>query len=84
MKTLIQGCETQEQFDLLIGMTSITSKPKIAALRAYLVEGLPARRAYARFGVTQQHFSLALLTLSINARLAMEYVAARNSGKTPS
>ena len=79
MKTLVQGCETPAQFDLLIAMTRFTSKPKIAALRAYLVDGVPAQRCYARFGVSQQSFSLALLTLNMNASLAMDYVAARNS-----
>ena len=53
MKTLIQGCESAEQFEILLKLTGITSEDKKNALRAHLVEGLPAKRAYARFHVTQ-------------------------------
>lgn len=75
MKTLIQGCETEEQFEVLLKLTGITSENKKNALRAYLVEGLPAKRAYARFHVTQQHFSQALMLLNKKADLAMQYAA---------
>jgi hypothetical protein len=64
MKTLIQGCESTEQFEILLKLTGITSEDKKNALRAHLVEGLPAKRAYARFHVTQQHFSQALMLLN--------------------
>ncbi len=77
MKTLVQGCETAEQFEVLLSLTGIRSQAKINALRAYLVDGLPASRAYARFYVTQQHFSQALATLNRKADLAMQYVAAK-------
>jgi hypothetical protein len=79
MKTLIQGCETAEQFEVLLLLTSISSQAKKDALRAHLVDGLPANRAYARYGVTQQHFSQALSTLNRAADLAMRYVATNNS-----
>lgn len=75
MKTLIQGCESAQQFDILLMLTSISSQAKKDALRAHLVDGLPAKRAYARFGVTQQHFSEALATLNQKADLAMQYAA---------
>lgn len=75
MKTLIQGCETAQQFEILLKLTSISSQAKKDALRAYLVDGLPAKRAYARYGVTQQHFSEALATLNQKADLAMQYTA---------
>uniref|UniRef100_UPI003568AC81 hypothetical protein n=1 Tax=Shewanella sp. TaxID=50422 RepID=UPI003568AC81 len=51
----------------------INSEAKQNALRAYLVDGLPAKRAYVRFGVTQQHFSNALARLNKAADLAMQY-----------
>ena len=73
MKTLVQGCESAEQFGILLKMTRIESEAKQNALRAYLVDGLPAKRAYARFGVTQQHFSSALARLNKAADLAMQY-----------
>jgi hypothetical protein len=57
MKTLVQGCETAEQFEVLLMLTSISSQAKKDALRAHLVYGLPAKRAYARYGVTQQHLA---------------------------
>lgn len=79
MKTLIQGCETAEQFEVLLKLTGITSENKKNALRAYLVEGLPAKRAYARFHVTQQHFSQALKLLNKKADLAMQYAALQKS-----
>lgn len=79
MKTLIQGCETAEQLEILLQMTNITSENKKNALRAYLVDGLPAKRAYARFHVTQQHFSQALLQLNKKAELAMEYATLNKS-----
>jgi hypothetical protein len=74
MKTLIQGCESAEQFEVLLKLTGISSEDKKNALRAHLVEGLPAKRAYARFHVTQQHFSQALMLLNKKADLAMQYV----------
>lgn len=79
MKTLIQGCETAEQFEVLLKLTGITSENKKNALRAHLVEGLPAKRAYARFHVTQQHFSQALMLLNKKADLAMQYAALQKS-----
>ena len=39
MKTLIQGCETAQQFEILLKLTSISSQAKKDALRAYLVDG---------------------------------------------
>ncbi|MGI2131506.1 PapB/FocB family fimbrial expression transcriptional regulator [Shewanella baltica] len=81
MKTLIQGCESAEQFEVLLQLTGITSEDKKNALRAHLVEGLPAKRAYARFHVTQQHFSQALMLLNKKADLAMQY-AELNKVKT--
>jgi hypothetical protein len=75
MPTLVQGCETAEQFEVLLMLTSISSQAKKDALRAHLVDGLPANRAYARYGVTQQHFSQALATLNRTADLAMRYAA---------
>jgi hypothetical protein len=79
MPTLVQGCETAEQFEVLLMLSSISSQAKKDALRAHLVDGLPAKRAYARYGVTQQHFSQALATLNRAADLAMRYVATNNS-----
>lgn len=79
MKTLIQGCESAEQFEVLLKLTGISSEDKKNALRAHLVEGLPAKRAYARFHVTQQHFSLALILLNKKADLAMQYVVLQKS-----
>jgi hypothetical protein len=73
MKTLVQGCESAEQFGILLKMTRLESEAKQNALRAYLVDGLPAKRAYARFCVTQQHFSNALARLNKAADLAMQY-----------
>jgi hypothetical protein len=73
MKTLVQGCESAEQFGILLKMTRIESEAKQNALRAYLVDGLPAKRAYARFGVTQQHFSNVLARLNQAADLALQY-----------
>lgn len=75
MKTLIQGCESAEQFEILLQLTGISSENKKNALRAHLVEGLPAKRAYARFHVTQQHFSQALMLLNKKADLAMQYAS---------
>lgn len=63
-------------------MTGITSENKKNALRAYLVDGLPAKRAYARFNVTKQHFSLALINLNRVAALAMDYTAAKKAELT--
>ena len=80
MKVLVQGCEKPAQFDVLIAMTGITSEAKINALRAHLVEGFPASRCYARFGVTQQHFSTALNQLNKKAVLAQQYVALGKGG----
>lgn len=79
MKILIQGCESAEQFEVLLKLTGITSENKKNALRAHLVEGLPAKRAYARFHVTQQHFSQALKLLNKKADLAMQYAALQKS-----
>lgn len=42
MKTLIQGFESAEQFEVLLQLTGITSEDKKNALRAHLVEGLLA------------------------------------------
>lgn len=79
MKTLIQGCESAAQFEVLLKLTGISSEDKKNALRAHLVEGLPAKRAYARFHVTQQHFSQALILLNKKADLAMLYAALQKS-----
>ncbi|MCS6178940.1 adhesin biosynthesis transcription regulatory family protein [Shewanella baltica] len=76
MKTLVQGCESAQQFDILLMLTSISSQAKKDALRAHLVDGLPAKRAYASYGVTQQHFSAAL---NKKADLAMQYAASNNN-----
>ena len=73
MRSLVQGCESPEQFEILLQLTGITSENKKNALRAHLVEGVPAVRAYARFHVTQQHFSKALMLMNRKADLAMRY-----------
>ncbi len=78
MKTLIQGCEKPAQFDKLIAMTRITSVPTCNALRAHLVDGFPASRCYARFGISQQNFSRALQRVNAAAALAMDYVAGKS------
>ncbi|MCU8032741.1 MULTISPECIES: adhesin biosynthesis transcription regulatory family protein [unclassified Shewanella] len=82
IKVLIQGCEKPDQFELLLAMTGITSEAKQNALRAHLVEGFPPSRCYARYGVTQQHFSAALAKLNSKADLAMQYVAAKSMAVT--
>ncbi len=73
MKVLVRGCETAEQVEILLKLTGISSDNIKQALRAYLVEGFPASRCYARFGVTQQHFSRALAKLNQKAELAMQF-----------
>ena len=37
---LLQGMESQERFDIILGFTSIRSKPIIEALRRHYVDGL--------------------------------------------
>ncbi len=37
---LLQGMESQERFDIILGLTSIRSKPIIEALRRHYVDGL--------------------------------------------
>ncbi|NRB24055.1 PapB/FocB family fimbrial expression transcriptional regulator [Shewanella sp.] len=73
LPTLVQGHETAEGVAVLIKLTRITSKAKVNALHAHLVDGLPAKRAYWRYQVTQQHFSDALARLNRAADLAMQY-----------
>lgn len=75
MKTLVQGCENAEQVEILLKLTGISSDNIKNALRAYLVEGFPASRCYARYGVTQQHFSRALVTINQKADLVMQFAA---------
>ncbi len=74
MKVLVRGCETAEQVEILLKLTGISSDNIKQALRAYLVEGFPASRCYARFGVTQQHFSRALAKLNQKAELLIQLV----------
>lgn len=81
MKVLVQGCETLDQFEVLLLLTGITSENKKNALYAHLVEGFPASRCYARYGVTQQHFSQALATLNQKADLAMQYAVLQKKRK---
>jgi len=73
LPTLVQGHETTEGVAVLIKLTRITSEAKINALHAYLVDGLPAKHAYWRYQVAQQHFSDALARLNRAADLAMQY-----------
>ncbi|NRD73239.1 hypothetical protein HQQ94_08280 [Shewanella sp. VB17] len=70
---LFPGHETVSGIDALINMTRITSEAKINALKAHLVDGLPAKHAYWRHHVDQQHFSEALRKLNRAAELALKY-----------
>ncbi|WP_108944107.1 PapB/FocB family fimbrial expression transcriptional regulator [Shewanella halifaxensis] len=72
-RVLVQGHETREGLAVLFRLTRITSQNKIDALMAHLVDGLPAKRAYWRYHVTQQHFSQALAKLNKAADLALQY-----------
>ncbi|MEE1981369.1 PapB/FocB family fimbrial expression transcriptional regulator [Shewanella xiamenensis] len=74
MKTLVQGCESAQQIEILLKLTGISSDNIKNALRAYLVEGFPASRCYARYEVTQQHFSRALINLNHKAELLIQLV----------
>lgn len=73
LRVLVQGHETAEGVAALIKLTRITSQNKIDALMAHLVDGLPAKRAYWRYQVSQQHFSQALAKLNHAAALALQY-----------
>ncbi|MEZ9198563.1 PapB/FocB family fimbrial expression transcriptional regulator [Shewanella sp. 10N.286.54.B9] len=77
LKVLVQGRETAEGVGVLLKMTRISSQAKVDALMAHLVDGLPAKRAYWRYQVSQQHFSQALAKLNHAADLALQYQVIR-------
>lgn len=59
-----------EQFELLLGDTSIHSEPVIEAMRDHLVMGIPTPEAYERRGANKGHFYLNLRRLRAKSELA--------------
>ena len=68
MKYLLSGMESQERIYLLLKFTSIRSQELKQALNAHLVDGLPAIRSAARFGITNGNFTRALNRLESAAK----------------
>jgi hypothetical protein len=67
MNYLLCGGESAERVTLLLELTRITSVDKINAINAYLVDGVPATRARARFGVSQQSWHKGISKLNKTA-----------------
>lgn len=60
---LISGGVTEEQFWLLLGVSSMHSNKVKNALFAYLVDGATRKEACATYGVNSGHFSIGLARL---------------------
>ena len=61
---LLSGHESQERFNLIISLTSISSESIINALSDHLVNGYNEKMAYMANGVPQQNFNRALNKLN--------------------
>lgn len=70
MTELPPGEVPEEQFELLLGDTSIHSKPVIAALRDHLVRGIPTPEVYERSGANKGLFYLNLRRLRAKSEVA--------------
>lgn len=66
---LISGCVTDEQFWLLIAISSIHSGKVIQSLRDHLVNGTPRKILYERYSINAGYFSVSLSRLSRLNRL---------------
>lgn len=69
MNYLLPGSEPVERMNLIIWFTRMTSQPQIDALTEHYVNGLPAERAAARFGIELPNF--------IRAQKRLEEVATK-------
>lgn len=69
---LVPGRVTDEQFELLLGGTSISSKKVIPALRDHLVNGLSRTAAWEKYGVNKSQFSLRLHVLFAESARVMK------------
>lgn len=67
---LIRGEVDLRHFELLLAGTSIRAPALIDALRAHLVEGLPASEAWTKYGVNMSQFSRRLDVLREEHRRA--------------
>ena len=63
MKILLQGCETEKRFNLILSLTSIRSIPIIKALRQHYVDGL-ATELISALGVDMGNFTRADKTIN--------------------
>lgn len=59
MNYLLPGQEPAERLKLLLKLTKINSEPQIAALTEHYVNGLPTKRAAARFIIETSNLSRA-------------------------
>lgn len=69
MRHLIQGGHSQEQLDLLLKLTRISSEAVTDALRDYLVLGLSDSLAASANGVLLPNFTKALTSLNKTAEI---------------
>lgn len=69
MNYLLPGSEPLERMNLIIGFTKMAAGPQIDALLEHYVNGLPAERAAARFGIELPNF--------IRAQKRLEEVATK-------
>ncbi len=67
MNYLLPGSEPAERMNLIIDGTNMTSKAQIGALLEHYVNGLPAARACARFGIELSNFERAQTRLEAEA-----------------
>ncbi|EPO8475120.1 adhesin biosynthesis transcription regulatory family protein [Yersinia enterocolitica] len=75
---LVSGCVDEEQFWLLIDISSMHSNKMIQALRDYLVLGVSRKEVRERYNVNDGYFSTSLNRLQhisyISAQLATYYI----------
>jgi hypothetical protein len=67
MNFLLPGHEPLERMNLIIDGTNMTSKAQIGALLDHYVNGMPASRACARFGIELSNFERAQTRLEAEA-----------------
>lgn len=75
IRYLIQGCESKERFDLMLGLTSIRSENIIEALTDYYVKGYSQTLSFTVNNVKRDKFDRADKILNATAGMVEEIKA---------
>lgn len=81
MKHLLEGNETEETLDILLGFTRMDSKGMKKALRLHLVEGWDEELSISCSGVSQSNFSRDLKKLNVIAEKIYKFTDFHRNNK---